>query len=180
MPTNADRPARGGTRAAPVRRTSPHPRATLALTIQIGERSPALPVDRPQLRRWAQAALARPAELVLRFVSHAEGRELNRAFRGRDYATNVLTFPYDDPDEADDAPVRADIVICLPVLAREARAQRKTLRDHLAHLVVHGVLHAQGWDHLDDAQAQAMEACERRLLARFRIADPYRDGASPG
>jgi probable rRNA maturation factor len=153
----------------------------LSLSIQHADGTAALPVDRAQLRRWVRAALEHPAHLTLRFVGRTEGRALNRGFRGRDYATNVLTFPYEEPA----APggrrhgtrartVRADIVICLPVLAREARLQRKTLRDHLAHLVVHGVLHAQGHDHETAADAQRMESREVALLARFRIADPYR------
>ena len=101
-----------------------------------------------------------------------EGRTLNRLYRGRDYATNVLTFEYGA--DGCDGTTQADIVICLPVAAREARAQRKTPRDHLAHLVVHGALHAQGWDHeRGEHEAAEMEARERAILARFRIADPY-------
>lgn len=116
------------------------------------------------------------AALTLRLVGLTEGRALNRQFRGRDYATNVLTFAYDSPVVAakQAGPLQADIIICLPVLVREARAQRKTLRDHLAHLVIHGCLHAQGLDHESEAQAQEMEALEAGILARFRIADPYR------
>ena len=157
----------------------PRPRAaerpakpSLALSIQLGDGVGELPASRPQLRRWVAAALSRDAELTLRFVGTREGRALNRDFRGKDYATNVLTFAYDQEDG--DGVVRADLVICLPVLAREARAQRKPLADHLAHLVVHGTLHAQGWDHeTGEADALAMEAHERALLARFRIPDPY-------
>lgn len=125
------------------------------------------------LRRWIAPALARDAQLTLRFVSRVEGRRLNREFRGKDYATNVLTFAYDEAP-ATDGPVQADIVVCLPVVRREARAQRKTPRDHLAHLVVHGVLHAQGLDHEDEREAREMEAREVEVLRRFRIADPYR------
>jgi probable rRNA maturation factor len=171
------------------RRADARPR--LSLSIQLGDGVDALPAPRAQLRRWVAAALSRDAELSLRFVGAREGRALNRDFRGRDYATNVLTFAYDEPDAtpgaADrDGVARADLVVCLPVLAREARAQRKRLVDHLAHLVVHGTLHAQGWDHERDArEADAMEARERALLARFRIADPYAGpprapAASPG
>ena len=121
-----------------------------------------------------RAALSCDAELTLRFVGSSESRQLNAQFRGRDYATNVLTFNY--PDEAglgSDAPLQADIVICLPVLNREAKAQRKDVRDHLAHLVIHGVLHAQGMDHQTEAEAIQMESLEAALLKRFRIADPY-------
>ena len=149
----------------------------LALSIQHDDAADACPASRQQLRRWVRAALVRDAALTLRLVGEAEGRALNAQFRGRDYATNVLTFAYDDeaPDaDAPDHPVQADIVICLPVLAREALEQRKTLRDHLAHLVVHGVLHAQGMDHEDEDEARTMEARETEVLRRFRIADPYR------
>jgi probable rRNA maturation factor len=123
-------------------------------------------VSRARLRRWVLAALQRDAEITLRFVGTREARALNRDYRGRDYATNVLTFDY--------APGVADIVVCVPVLEREARAQRKPLDHHLAHLVVHGVLHAQGFEHDDEVEAQAMEQLETALLRRFRVADPYR------
>jgi probable rRNA maturation factor len=139
----------------------------LALSIQHDAAAGDCPADRPQLRRWALAALAHDAALTLRLVGKAEGRRLNAGFRGKDYATNVLTFAYDAP--AGGGPIEADIVICLPVVASEARGQRKTLREHLAHLVVHGVLHAQGMDHEDEGDAR-----ETEVLRRFRIADPYR------
>ncbi len=129
-----------------------------------------MPMTRDRLRRLALAALERDASLTVRFVGEAEGRELNRQYRGRDYATNVLTFPYDTPGR-----LEADIVICVPVVRAEARAQRKRLDDHLAHLLVHGVLHAQGHDHEDEEQARRMEAAEVAILRRFRIADPYGD-----
>jgi probable rRNA maturation factor len=138
--------------------------------MQLGAGLRALPVSRDRLRRLALAALERDASLTVRFVGEAEGRELNRRYRGRDYATNVLTFPYDTPGR-----IHADIVICVPVVRAEARAQRKRFDDHLAHLVVHGVLHAQGHEHEDEEEAQRMEATEVAILRRFRIADPYRD-----
>lgn len=165
----------------------------LSLSIQLGERIDALPASRSQLRRWVAAALERDCAFTLRFVGTREGRALNQAFRGRDYATNVLTFEY-GADEAGDIPgdvgsssgsasgvldaaaetAHADIVICLPVVRREAREQRKAPHDHLAHLVIHGALHAQGWDHERGAdEAARMEAREREILARFRIGDPY-------
>lgn len=168
MPTSATRRATRTDRAAAVRAA---PR--LALSVQIEPAAGEVPADRAQLRRWAHAALATDATLALRFVGTREGRRLNADFRGRDYATNVLTFAYDEAP-APGAPVQADIVICMPVVAREARAQKKALRDHLAHLVVHGVLHAQGLDHEDDDEAREMEARETTVLARFRIPDPYR------
>lgn len=159
------------------RRTA-RPPAPISLSIQgrarFAERSEPLPTDRT-LRRWVGEALeprsrAAPVELTLRFVDAREGRRLNRDFRGRDYATNVLTFDYSR------APLAADIVLCVPVIEREARAQGKRLRAHLAHLVVHGTLHAQGHDHLADRQAAAMEALEARVLASLGYPDPYRPG----
>ena len=138
----------------------------LTLSIQGTARFPALP-SRATLRRWAQLALTRDAGIVLRFVGAAEGRRLNLDFRGEQHATNVLTFDYMEK------PVRADIVICVPIVRAEARAQGKQFRDHLAHLVIHGLLHAQGHDHVSSDQAERMEARERRLLARLRVADPY-------
>ena len=149
--------------------------AHLSLSIQLAPDAGESPADRRQLRRWAHAALVRDAVLTLRLVGADEARALNAQFRARDYATNVLTFAYDD--DADDVrvqgPLQADIVICLPVVAREAREQGKSVRDHLAHLIVHGVLHAQGMDHENPAEAQAMENLEIALLRRFRIGNPY-------
>ena len=149
--------------------------AKLSLSIQLAPDAGELPADRRQLRRWARAALACDAALTLRLVGEAEARVLNAQFRGGDYATNVLTFAYnDDTDDATpDAPLQADIVICLPVVAREAGEQGKSVRDHLAHLIMHGVLHAQGMDHVVAAQAQAMEELEIALLHRFGIGNPY-------
>jgi probable rRNA maturation factor len=134
-----------------------------------------LPV-RATLRRWVGLALEaaggraapRRADLSLAFVDARAGRRLNREFRGRDYATNVLTFAY-----APAPRLSADIVLCLPVVRREAREQGKTLRQHLAHLVIHGVLHARGFDHERLRDARRMQALEVQLLARLRIPDPY-------
>lgn len=153
----------------------------LSLSVQYGVREPRLP--RWRLRRWAQRALAAAAadglvdfsaaELSLRLVGAAEGRRLNREFRGRDYATNVLTFEYGvDPLGV----ARSDIVVCVPVLAREAREQRKPLLHHAAHLTLHGVLHALGYDHIEARDAQRMEALETAALAQMGIADPYLAG----
>ncbi len=146
----------------------------LALTIQHGDRSPECPVSRARLRRWVGAALQSDARITLRFVGAREGRALNLAYRHKDYATNVLTFGYED----ESVPCAADIVICLPVVRQEARRQRKPFEQHLAHLVIHGVLHAQGFEHDDEIEAEAMEALETALLKRFRIGDPYRARAS--
>ena len=119
------------------------------------------------LRRWARAALARQAEVTLRIVAAAEARRLNREFRGKDYATNVLTFVYGE------APLAGDIVICAPVVAREAREQGKAVAAHWAHLVVHGLLHLQGHDHERDDEARRMERREKRILAGLGFPDPY-------
>ena len=141
----------------------------LSLSIQGQGRFVGLPA-RSTLLRWVEAALESDAELTVRFVGAAEARRLNREFRGKDYATNVLTFDYQH------APVVvADIVLCVPVVRREAREQRKGFRDHLAHLVVHGVLHAQGHDHARARDAKRMEAREVRILAGLGIDDPYAD-----
>ena len=157
------------------------------MSLQLGEEIETLPASRSQLRRWVGAALLQPARLTLRFVGQEEGRLLNRDYRGRDRATNVLTFnyPVEDLDPFGEAGAGedpaalavADLVICLPVVAREAAQQHKTLRDHLAHMVIHGSLHAQGFDHEDEEEAREMEERERNILARFRIADPYATGA---
>ena len=148
------------------RRKVPQPK--LALRLQVAARAPDLPA-RATLHRWVKRALESDAEITLRFVGAAEGRRLNRDYRGRDYATNVLTFNYHDPSQ-----VEADIVLCLPVLRREARAATLSLRAHLAHLVIHGVLHAQGYDHQRPREAGRMQRRETELLAGLRIADPYR------
>lgn len=153
--------------------------AELNLSVQFGAVAAELP--RWRLRRWVERALRelepeldpalRRAALTLRLVDAREGRRLNREFRQRDYATNVLTFEY---GLAPDGTLAGDIVLCMPVLRREAREQRKPLLSHAAHLVVHGVLHALGHDHIDPDEAEAMEALETRVLGKMGIPDPYR------
>ncbi|HVO89313.1 MAG TPA: rRNA maturation RNase YbeY [Casimicrobiaceae bacterium] len=123
---------------------------------------------RATLRRWAQTALERDARVTLRLVGTREGRTLNSRYRGKDTPTNVLTFVYDDG-----VSLLGDIVICTPVVRREARTQGKTLRAHLAHLIVHGMLHLQGYDHQRAAEARRMERREIALLASLGIPDPY-------
>jgi probable rRNA maturation factor len=128
-------------------------------------------------RRWVEAALRgakrrRATELSIRVVDASEGRALNRDYRGKDYATNVLSFEAELPPGVS-LPLIGDIVICAPVVAREAAEQGKLLRDHWAHLTVHGVLHLLGYDHLEEAEAEAMEALETRVLAGLGIPDPY-------
>ena len=142
-------------------------RAQLSLSVQYATGEPGLPA-RSRLRAFAQAALERPAQVTLRLVDEAEGRRLNRDFRGKDYPTNVLTFGYDDAD-----PLSGDVVLCAPVVAAEARSQHKELAAHYAHLVVHGVLHLQGYDHESDEEAAAMEARETEILGKLGYPDPY-------
>lgn len=133
-------------------------------------------------RKWVAAALSgriREADLAIRLVDAKEGRALNRHYRGRDYATNVLSFPADLPEglpEGVRLPLLGDLVLCAPVVAREAREQGKPLAAHYAHLTVHGTLHLLGWDHGNDVEADAMEQLEREILAGLGIDDPYREG----
>lgn len=176
-------------------------RPRLSLSVQYPDARLKDIITRQKLRRWVTAALQMPAEITLRFVDAEEGQALNRDYRGKDYATNVLTFPYDEPeisgpdafaadeeadDEAtvsqDDMPpaeaaqqtARADIVLCTDVLEREAQEQAKSLDAHAAHLVVHGTLHAQGYDHITDEEAQEMETLETKILAKLGYPDPYK------
>ncbi len=133
-------------------------------------------------RRWVAAALAgriREADLAIRLVGSREGRALNRHYRGKDYATNVLSFPATLPEEIKlpkgvTMPLLGDIVLCVPVVVREAREQKKPFAAHYAHLTVHGVLHLLGWDHQDDREAECMEQLEREILAELGVEDPYR------
>ena len=129
----------------------------------------------PELvERWVRVSLLGPAELAIRFVDAEEGQTLNREYRGKDYATNVLTFAYNEGAEiADDEPTQADIVLCTDVLQREADEQKKTVEEHVAHLVVHGVLHAQGFDHETDEEAEEMEQLERDIMEALGYPDPY-------
>ena len=143
------------------------PARSLKLMVQYATESSEVPT-RPQFRRWVKAALQRDAEVVLRLVDEAEGRDLNRQFRGKDYATNVLTFVYDDTQ-----PLTGDIVLCVPVVQQEAQQQHKDLIAHYAHLTVHGILHLQGYDHVADAEAAEMEQLEIAILAKLGYPDPY-------
>ena len=144
----------------------------LSLSVQFADDRLAADLPRALLRRWVQAALLGPAELTLRFVDEPEGRTLNRDYRQKDYATNVLTFAYGET-EADI--VQADIVLCVDVLMREAAEREIALVQHAAHLVVHGVLHAQGYDHEAEDDAQEMEKFETEILAGLGMPDPYAD-----
>jgi probable rRNA maturation factor len=121
------------------------------------------------IKKWVKAASQQNGQLTLRFVNAAEGKKLNLAFRKKDKATNVLTFPY----EFSQSQVHADIIFCLPVLQREAKEQGKTLKAHLAHLIVHGCLHAQAYDHETKKDAQKMEVLEVQILKRLGFSNPY-------
>jgi probable rRNA maturation factor len=144
--------------------SQPH---TLSLSVQYASLCKELPT-RQQFRRWLKAALLQDVCCTLRVVDEVEGRQLNRDFRGKDYATNVLTFVYDDTE-----PLSGDIVICAPVVEREAAEQGKQLGAHYAHLSVHSALHLQGYDHENEADAVEMEALETALMLKLGYPAPY-------
>lgn len=147
----------------------------LELDLQIASQAPGLPSE-AEFRTWCELALRQrqnDSELTIRLVDEAEGRELNKTWRHKDYATNVLSFPADVPDELLDIPLLGDLVICAPVVTREAAEQGKSAPAHWAHLVIHGCLHLLGYDHIDDAEAEEMEALEQELLAELGHPDPY-------
>jgi probable rRNA maturation factor len=144
----------------------------LSLSVQYPDPRLKDTITRAMVRRWVQAALFAPAEFAIRFVDAEEGRRLNRDYRAKDYATNVLTFAY--TEDADSETTQADIVLCTDVLEREAAEQKKSLEEHAAHLVVHGVLHAQGYDHEDKEEAEEMEALEVEILEALGFSNPYR------
>jgi probable rRNA maturation factor len=128
-------------------------------------------LPRATVAAWVKAALFADAELTVRFVDAEEGRTLNRTYRGKDYATNVLTFAY---AESEDDPVTGDLILCCPVVEKEAEEQGKPLAAHYAHLLVHGTLHAQGYDHEDEAEAEEMEGIETEILTSLGYPDPYK------
>jgi probable rRNA maturation factor len=147
---------------------------SLILDLQIASEASDLPSEADFIR-WASAALpgdAAETEITVRVVDESESQELNRDYRGKDKPTNVLSFPADLPDDID-LPLLGDLVICAPVVAREAAAQGKTLAAHWAHMVVHGTLHLQGYDHIDDAEAETMEALETQILLAMHYPPPY-------
>ena len=141
--------------------------AGLALTVQYATRSRTVPSAR-HFRKWVLAAMRSDARITVRLVGINEGRALNRDYRGKDYATNVLTFVLDDGP-----PRSGDLALCAPVVAREAREQKKDLMAHYAHLTVHGVLHLQGYAHEREREAMEMEKLETRILKRLGYPDPY-------
>ena len=146
----------------------------LAVEVQFAVDEPGLP-GAAQLRAWAEAAWRDPghdAEVVLRVTGEAESRRLNHDFRGRDRATNVLSFPFEAPPGVE-LPLLGDIIVCAAVVAREAAEQDKPLEAHWAHMVIHGTLHLLGYDHIEEAEADEMEGLEIRLLADLGYANPY-------
>jgi probable rRNA maturation factor len=146
----------------------------LSLAVQYACDAQIMPT-RAQLRRWVKSALQRDVRMTLRIVDEAEGRELNKNYRGKDYATNVLTFVYDDADmlPGDAGFICGDAVICAPVVEQEAAAQHKELLAHYAHLAIHAALHLQGHDHINDIDAAEMEALETALMLKLHYPDPY-------
>jgi probable rRNA maturation factor len=144
----------------------------LSLSLQYGALSDAAlhraALPRHKVIRWIRHALETDAEITVRIVDSEEGQALNRDFRKKDYATNVLTFDY-----TQEPLITADLVLCAPVVAREAEEQGKTLQAHYAHLIVHGTLHAQGWDHELEEDAQVMELRETEIMARLGFNNPY-------
>ena len=141
---------------------------SLSLSLQFADKRHRDTLPRHKVARWIRAALDTDAEIAVRIVDTEEGQTLNRDFRKKDYATNVLTFDY-----AQEPVVMADLIICAPVIEQEAQEQGKSLEAHYAHMLVHGTLHAQGWDHLKKKEAEAMEAREREILAGLGFDDPY-------
>ena len=146
---------------------------TLSLSLQFADKRHRDTLPRHKVARWVKAALDTDAEIAVRIVDAEEGQALNKDFRKKNYATNVLTFDY-----AQEPVVMADLIICAPVIEQEAAEQGKTLEAHYAHMLVHGTLHAQGWDHMKKKEAEAMEAREREILAALGFADPYEDQAA--
>ena len=147
----------------------------LELTLDLRTASTKLPAA-ADLQRWARAALqpnVRTAQVSLLLVEDEEGRTLNRDYRGKDYATNVLSFALNEGEAVEGMPLFGDLVLCVPVVEREAAEQGVPLAAHYAHLTVHGMLHLQGYDHEDDDEAEAMEALETAILAKLGYPDPY-------
>ena len=140
----------------------------LQLSLQFADASHREQLPRHRVVRWVRAALQRPAQITVRIVGADEGRALNRDYRGKDYATNVLTFDYEH-----EPVVVADLILCAPVVAAEAAQLGLALAAHYAHLLVHGALHAQGFDHEEPTEAAAMEAQESALMLALGFADPY-------
>jgi probable rRNA maturation factor len=144
----------------------------LTLSLQFGKIKDAdkhrAALSRHKVTRWIRNTLEMDGEITVRIVDTEEGQTLNREYRQKDYATNVLTFDY-----TQEPVVTADLVLCAPVIAKEAKEQKKTLEEHYAHMIVHGTLHAQGWDHELDEDAEVMELRETEIMARLGFKNPY-------
>lgn len=146
---------------------------SISVDFQQQELFPELPAE-SVMASWVEAAAERDVEMTIRFVDRDEGYELNNTYRHKDYATNVLTFDYQH-----EPVVQADLVICVPVLVEQAKEQGKTFLAHLCHLIVHGTLHAHGYDHITDEEANVMEPLEIRILKKIGFDDPYQDRDYP-
>ena len=127
-------------------------------------------ITKRKVARWIRQALQQDANITVRFVGNTESKKLNATYRGKDYATNILTFPYQFDSQSE---LMADLVICLPVLKKEALIQKKSIEQHLIHLIIHGTLHAQGFDHEDEIEAEAMETLEVSILKKLKQPNPY-------
>ncbi|WP_434782696.1 rRNA maturation RNase YbeY [Ferrovum myxofaciens] len=156
----------------------PH-RFHLHLTVQRASRSSLQPSE-GQIRQWLRHALRRSAMITVRLVDRPEGRSLNQTFRHKDYPTNVLTFPYPDENPRASTRLHGDLVLCAPVIKAEARLQHKPLLNHYAHLLIHGMLHLQGYDHENETEATLMETLEIDLLTQLSIPNPYLDCPAHG
>jgi probable rRNA maturation factor len=143
----------------------------LTLSLQFADPVHRADLPRAKVSKWIRTALEAPGEITVRIVGENEGRSLNHQYRGKDYATNVLTFDY-----SHEPVVVADLILCAPVVAREAADMGVPLADHYAHLLVHGTLHAQGYDHEDDDEAEFMESRESVLMLGLGLHDPYANG----
>ena len=149
-------------------------RPEFSLSVQYASEADGLP-SRAQIRRWVAAALEQPAEITVRIVDAEEAQALNQDYRDKTYVPNVLTFEYGEigHDESGRGVLGGDVVICAPVVEREAREQNKPAQHHYAHLTIHGVLHLQGYDHIDPAEAEIMESREIAILKQFHLPNPY-------
>ncbi|SFH77026.1 rRNA maturation RNase YbeY [Modicisalibacter xianhensis] len=161
---------------------SPAPAPIVDLQVAVSGDEPAWLPDETALTAWVGAVLARHevapnTEVTIRLVDCEESRALNRDYRGKDKPTNVLSFPFEMPPGVEAAPLLGDLIVCHAVVACEAQEQHKPLAHHYAHMVVHGTLHLLGYDHIEDAEAEEMEALEREILSDFGIADPYASDA---
>jgi probable rRNA maturation factor len=147
----------------------------LDLAVQFGspslEKTWAERLPSNKMKKWVRSAIQRDAKFVIRLVGNAESKKLNHTYRGQNHATNILTFTLHENDSS--GPLEADLILCMPVIVREAKEQGKDVLDHFAHLIIHGALHAQGFDHEDETDALAMESLEIAILRSLKINNPY-------